>query len=211
MIRFLLLTALIVVSNCCNKKPSINNDTYKTNYLKYKSKFDSNIINQFPLKIDSKKYDLISNGNLDKNDVGLFLIEYDVADNVISELEKKYIRETKKIYSNKEDCLLKVNRFETIETKQNMEVVDSVFHDMNCVYDKYPIPNFIDYNIPNKSDFWKDETFSIYVLESKNGVKFKKFEMLPNKQMPIHWSNGYSKGYAIDKLKKTVIYWTIIW
>ena len=59
------------------------------------------------------------------------------------------------------------------------------------------------------SKYLKD--FEIYVLESKFGNHFKEFNLKPNSQMPVNWKNGYSKGFAVDKLNKIVIYWGIIW
>jgi hypothetical protein len=35
--------------------------------------------------------------------------------------------------------------------------------------------------------------------------------MKPAYQMPKQWQNGYSKGIAISKEKRTVVYWTVIW
>jgi hypothetical protein len=208
---YILPVVLLFFVNCCNKKPSIIIEVDKNNYLRFKNQFDSKLVNHFPLKILSKKYDLVSNGNLDKNDIGLFLIEYDVKDDVISELEKKYKNKIKKKYSNKDDCLLKVNMFETIETKENLKIVDSTFVDLGCYNDKHPVPNFIDYSLHHKTDFWNDENFIIYVLDSKKGVIYEKFQIGKNFQMPKEWTNGYSKGFAIDKFNKTLIYWAIIW
>ena len=49
------------------------------------------------------------------------------------------------------------------------------------------------------------------MIEAKSGKYFKNFDILPNPQMPLDWQNGYSKGLAINKKRKTIIYWGIIW
>ena len=39
----------------------------------------------------------------------------------------------------------------------------------------------------------------------------EEFKMTPNPQMPANWKNGYSKGIAVNRGKKTLIYWGVIW
>jgi hypothetical protein len=117
-------------------------------------------------------------------------------------------------YSSTADCLLIVNRFETFETDDKLEVpkIDSTKLENECEVDLLPIPNFIDYHYLNKkNDLKLDEDFEIYVLESDRGNHFETFKLGQAPQMSTKWKNGYSKGIAVNEKKKTVIFWSIIW
>jgi hypothetical protein len=214
MIKFnILLVSLVVAFNSCSDKKTFNNVTNQR-YLTFKSQFDSTLVNHFPSVLNSSDNLTVSNTNSEKNDVGLFLYEYNLSSNSIKDLEKKIIQQNKSVYNNKDLCLLIVNRFETVRTKDSLEMVeirDSSLVDKPCYKKLLPIPNFIDFSIANNIDFWKDENFKIYVLNAEAGNFYKKFDLQPNPQMPKEWGNGFSKGVAINKVKNTVIYWSIIW
>lgn len=217
MMKFVLVSlSFFFIVSSCDKKNTLNFDERSDSlkYSNYKKQFDSNVINQFPEKIDSKEYFILSNTNIEKNDVGLFLVEYNLSENEMRKVLKKNSVFFLKKYSSKDSCLFKVNRFETIETRENykiVEIYDSSLISNPCFKKSYPIPNFIDYSIATKKDFWENENFDIYVLEAKSGNHFKEYDMQPNPQMPIQWQNGYSKGIAVSEEKKTLIYWSIIW
>lgn len=208
-----LLVALVVTLNSCNDRKTFNNVTNQR-YLTLKSKFDSTLVNHFPTTLNSSDNFAVANTNFEKNDVGLFLFEYNLSSKSIKDLEKKIIQNYKSVYTNKDLCLLIVNRFETERTKDSLEMVeirDSSLIDKPCYKKLLPVPNFIDFSISNNVDFWKDKSFKIYVLTAESGNHFKQFELQPNPQMPKGWENGFSKGVAINKTKNTVIYWSIIW
>ncbi len=207
------LISLIIAFNVCSDKKTFNNVTNQR-FLTFKSQFDSTLVNHFHNALNSTDNLTVSNTNSEKNDVGLFLFEYNLSSNSIKDLEKKIIQKNKSVYTNKDLCLLVVNRFETIRTKDSLEMVeikDSSLIDKPCYKKLLPILNFIDFSIANNLDFWKDENFQIYVLNAESCNFYKKFDLEPNPQMPKGWENGFSKGVAINKTKKTVIYWSIIW
>lgn len=209
----ILLVTLLVVFNSCSDKKTFNNVTSQR-YLTFKSQFDSTLVNHFPRVLNSTDNLTVSNTNSEKNDVGLFLFEYNLSENSIKNLEKKIAKQSKSVYNSNDLCLLIVNRFETARTKDSLEIVeikDSSLIDKPCYKNLLPIPNFIDFSIANKTDFWKDESFKIYVLNAQSGNHFIKFDLQPNPQMPNKWANGYSKGIAINRAKKTAIYWSITW
>ncbi len=217
MIKFnLIIISFFLAFNGCSDKKSFNGKLNGENekYLEFRKQFDSTLINHFPMKLNSVENLITSNSNTEKNDVGLFLFEYDLPENEIKSLEKKFAKNSIATYSAKDLCLLKVNPFETIKTKDSLEVVeitDSTLINKPCYKNLLPIPNFIDFSIAKKTDFWNDKSFSIYVLDAKSGNHFKEFDLQPNPQMPEKWKNGFSKGVAINKQKRTVIYWSIIW
>lgn len=196
----------------CNSKAV--NKWADNNYHTSKKKYDSLLVNHFPLKLPQHPNNVIDNNNISKNDVAFMLYEYNVStstiDSVLSKISGKFIDK----YNAKDSCLLIVNRFETIESNANMgevKISDSTLINKECYKSIYPIPNFIAYNYPATGDLKLDESFDIFVLEAKKGNHFSAFELLPNPQMPIDWGNGYSKGIAISKKKRTLIYWAIIW
>lgn len=217
MIKFniILFSILLSLSGCNNKKTfNYSRNDNQESYVEYKKEFDSTLVNHFPDKINYVEHTKILNTNREKNDVGLFLIEYQVPKEAIKELEKKFSKKIKYTCTNKDECLLVVNRFETKRTKDSLEIVtveDSSKVNNPCYKNLLPVPNFIDFSVLRNTDFWKDENFIIYVLDAKSGNHFKKFNLESNPQMPDDWKNGYSKGIAIDKQKGTVIYWSIIW
>lgn len=211
----IIFTFFLSFNSCNNKKAISNNlDNNQDSYLEYKKEFDSTLVNHFPNKIEYVESLKILNTNSEKNDVGLFLIEYKVPKDSIELLEKKISKDLKYKYDNREKCKFIVNRFETKRTKDSLEIVN--IEDMSkvndpCYKNRLPIPNFIDFSIQTNTDFWNNENFDVYVLDAKSGSYFEKFKLEPNPQMPDDWKNGYSKGIAIDNQKGTVIYWSIIW
>ncbi|MFB3387491.1 hypothetical protein [Flavobacterium sp. LAR06] len=117
-------------------------------------------------------------------------------------------------YTSKDSCMFLVNRFETKDTYENIkrvEILDTLSVDKDCYKNKYPVPNFVVYNVTDESNRPLDNNFDIYVIDAKSGKHFKNFDLLPDPQMPLDWQNGYSKGIAINKKRKTIIYWGIIW
>ncbi|HCW07990.1 MAG TPA: hypothetical protein DGG95_11575 [Cytophagales bacterium] len=75
-----------------------------------------------------------------------------------------------------------------------------------------PIPSFSLY----EKDFGLnsvrlDKDFSIYVLESKRGEYMIKENLTTKNKVPDNWKNGFSRGLAINKEKKEVLYWLTMW
>lgn len=213
MIKFNVIIALLVLlCNSCTNKNSFSNVT-NDNYLEAKNQFDSILVNHFPTTLNSNNNLTVSNTNSEKNDVGLFLFEYNLSEENIKKIKKK-VQSALSQYNINDSCLLIVNRFETIKTKDSLELVeikDSSLIDKPCYNKRLPIPNFIDFSIANSIGFWEHKNFEIYVLDVGSGNHFNRFNLYPNIQMPKNWKNGFSKGIAIDETKKTVIYWSIIW
>ncbi|WP_306352605.1 hypothetical protein [Flavobacterium sp. '19STA2R22 D10 B1'] len=206
----LIFSISFLTFSCVNQ-----NFEFNEKYLKDRSEFEASLINFFPKKIMTNPAKVISSKDLSKNDVAIMVYEYNadpkVVDSVINYMEKKKVVK----YNSRNSCLLIVNGFETIETYENIEkaiIKDSTQINKECYKGLLPIPNFINYNYPNKKNELKlDGNFDIYVLEAKSGNHFKEFDLQPNPQMPSEWKNGYSKGIAVSKEKHTIIYWSIIW
>lgn len=204
----------IFLNSCNSQNKNSDENSY---YLKSKAEFDTLLVSHFPQSLSTSSRIITNSKNVDKNDIGFMLVEKNVRDasfdSIVKSLEvKKY---TKYLASDK--CLLVVNSYETIKTyeeRMEPELLEKLRVKQDCKQDLLPIPNFIEYNITNSLDFNSEmylKGFEIYVLESKSGNHFKEFDLKPDAQMPDNWKNGYSKGFAVDKLSKTVIYWGIIW
>lgn len=198
----------------CNSQNKNSDEKY---YLKSKAEFDTFLVSHFPQSLSTSSRIITNSKNVDKNDVGFMLVERNVSemsfDSIVKSLEaKKYTK-----YLSSVECLLVVNSYETIKTYEERtkpELLENLRIKQDCKEGLLPIPNFIEYNIANSLEFNKEnylKDFEIYILESKSGNHFKEFNLKPNAQMPVNWQNGYSKGFAVDKLNKTVIYWGIIW
>ncbi len=203
------------VLTSCNSQS--RNDDENLYYLKSKAEFDPFLTSHFPQFLSTSSRIVINSKNVDKNDVGFMLVEKNVSDTSIDSIaksleEKKYTK-----YLSSDECLLVVNSCETIKTYEERtepELLEKLRIKQDCKDGLLPIPNFIDYNIENSLEFNSEnylKGFEIYVLESKSGNHFKEFSLKLDAQMPDIWKNGYSKGFAIDKSNKTVIYWGIIW
>lgn len=209
---------ILLVFESCSQKALENSEGKtldKDEYAEYKRDFDFEFINHFPLKVIFPEYLIVNRTNKEKNDVGLILYQYGLNLGIIDTIESKVIKNGFLAkYKSTDSCLLVVNRFETFETHKNVvkpPIIDSSLVDRKCYEKKYPIPNFIDYSLPNtKIGLKLDDSFDLFVFEAKPKPN-NRFELQPSPQMPSNWKNGYSKGVAISKRNKTVIYWAIIW
>lgn len=210
--------SIIIAIHGCKNRVEFDSESLKkvnSDYSRFKSKFDESLINHFPKKVTHIVNFVICKTNIKKNDIGLYLVESKLSDEEIKNLEKQ-IDDSHFVakYTSKDTCLLKINSFETFESLENykvVEIIDTTLVNKPCYKDKHPIPNFWDYSIERKVNFWKDENFTIYVYNAKSGNFSKNFELQSNPQMPIEWKNGYSKGVALSKEKRTIIYWCAIW
>ena len=208
----LLCFLLFVIS--CKKNVSIGG-----NQLNEKmAKFDSKLIDHFPHKNISNEYDEIVNENVRKNTIGILFYEYNVNSNYLDSLEIACKTKSIARYKNSDSCLLLINQFETAKTYSESEEVFIDFEkrktevNKDCYKNKLPIPKFLDYRfINNTSRTYLNDNFEFYILGANNKDFFKKFDLISNPQMPDNWSNGYSKGIAISKKDRCVIFWGVIW
>lgn len=206
-LRLLLITFIFVSCNgqVVSKK---DNNVYNS----AKNEFDPILVSHFPKKLIKYPYTIVNNKNIDKNDICFMLYNYEVDNLKIDSVLNKYHFVAN--YTSKDSCMLIINRFETQDTyenSKNVEIGDTLLVNKDCYKNKYPVPNFAVFNHTDPDDLKIENNFDIYVIEAKSGKYFKNFDVLPNPQMPLDWQNGYSKGLAINKKRKTIIYWGIIW
>lgn len=206
------VTLLIILVNMF----SCNTNSHNKILNEHLNKFDKNFTSHFPREIHSNNYDVITHESVRKNDIGIYLYEYDAKLERIDSLLNYYNDNSVKMYTNSSDCLLIVNRFENIKTYEETDNIVLDYETRNkqnksCYRDEYPIPNFIDYRFLNEnSNTFLGKDFNIYVLESGK-KQFIKYDLIPNPQMPEIWSNGFSKGVSISKKQNIVIFWSILW
>ncbi|MHC5310900.1 hypothetical protein ACYSNM_12720 [Myroides sp. LJL116] len=183
-------------------------------YIGFKNKFDSSLVDHFPEKLIRLGYSLSFMTDIRKDNIGLYLYQYNVPkieiDSLVTHLEKRdYLHK----YNSSEDCLLKVNPFETIESLEsydNIKLEEGIEIERSCYADKLPIPNFVDFQKEIEVDIWQEDEFDIYVFQAEKGIFYNGLEVA-SQQMPKEWGNGYSKGMAISKQHKIVMYWMVIW
>ena len=211
--KIILLNVITLCILSCNNRSIDSSDNQK--YVEAKNSFNKELVDHFPKTVTSYPFQTVNNKNTSKNDVGFMLCEYEKdlknIDSVVRSIEKKSLAK----YSSNDSCLLIVNRFETLKTYENREdvtITDSTKINQDCFNNLYPIPNFIVYEVAKKKNgIYLENNFDIYVLEVKKGNCFKEFKMMPNPQMPVNWENGCSKGIAVSRERKTLIYWSVIW
>jgi len=74
----------------------------------------------------------------------------------------------------------------------------------------YPVPRNAIYDF-DSDKLLKRENCEVALIDYKSGI-FAESKYLDEKEyLPDKWRNGYSKGYAFDNNKQTIMYWLIIW
>lgn len=210
---------LSIFLNACGNYPANTiKDERSIEYQRQKAGFNAKFINQFPRELETDSAFASSNLDLSNNNIGLILYEYGVDNKkinaILAKLQKdKFIGK----YSANDTCLLIVNPFQKsndLKTFNEPSLPKYYAKELEkkCNVAKYPIPNFIDYKYSSKNlNIKLEDDFDIYVLEAKPGLYFTQYDLKPDIQMPKNWQNGYSKGIAVNKEKRTVIYWSIVW
>lgn len=211
----ILLTGLLFYLNVSRKNPmSPYVDIEYQNELKL---FDSKFTNHFPKEIESNNTSYSTSHDISISHPGIWLktiVDEDNFDTLLNYLQKKSIAK----YSTVDTCLLIVdqhltekNHLDYDKNLRNSQTVD--IPDKPCHKDKHPIPNFWRsfFHETNDTQVGLEKTYSLFVLESEKGM-FMDVEKLPNgKYTPKDWEHGYTKGVAMDKDSRTVIYWFDIW
>ncbi len=56
-----------------------------------------------------------------------------------------------------------------------------------------------------------NKEFQIYIIDAKQGMYVNSDLLSKENLMPENWKHGFTKGYAISKKERTIIYWTVVW
>jgi len=155
--RIFLIFIFLIFNSCNNKQNSFKELASNIEYLNYVEKFDKELTEHFPKKLNAKIYSIQSTTIEEKNDIGLILIinftEFERFEKTKNDIIAQNV---KAVYNNKDEDLLKINSFETKETKENLIIINNI--DTNLINpllfeNKFPIPNFINYSIYNNTIF----------------------------------------------------------
>ena len=210
LLLYLALTALI----SCGRTNSHNESNTKV-LNDHKAKFPDELTDHFPLTIETSDVNIVCNTNQKKNDVGLYLYEYNLDQDDIQLLVKRLRSKAVRSYPSTAPCLLVVNRFEAKASYENVapvSITDSTLIERECYTNLLPVANFISYQKSQAGYATAlGKGFTIYVLDAKPREESEEYPLAPSHQMPGKWKNGYSKGIAVNEKEGTVIYWAVIW
>jgi len=109
--------------------------------------------------------------------------------------------------SYNDSCVIKVpNRFEG-DYNVNSTLIKH-YELNNCIFisDFSGIIDFMEYDIDS---FTRD--FMFYIIENKPGQYLEKERLLLDSGIPEPWSNGLSRGIAINDQTEEIIFWVEIW
>lgn len=218
---FINIIVIIFITGCLQNsqstKPVDEEEMLKhitKEYIQVKTSLDRKLVNHFPQKLDSNYITFTNSASLLSPPIGLKLI-------------KKYkdTSEWKKLfniaiakYSAKDTCLLVVNRFankDNYSTNIKLSRKDSIIINRDCYNMRYPIPNFWHNKFTTKSTAYRlPADFEMIVIDAKPGIYFNQEDFEEDRIsqfMPDQWKHGYSRGIAISKVRRVIIYWVIIW
>lgn len=187
-------------------------DSFKIDLDTAKSHFPKELIEHFPDRM-TLPAGYIQGFESDENNVSLIL-EQEYEDNILDTIQDYFQYRALAVYPADESCLFVVNRFAHNSSKGVMynRYNSEMERPASCSDDYLPVPNFWEKTkatLTTPSRLPKD--FTIYVLEANKATIGKELNSRWERWMPDDWKNGYSKGIAINKNSKEVLYWTIMW
>lgn len=173
-------------------------------YRKSLKVFDNEEIKHFPDRIKGQLKYIIKTLPFDTVEYFTKSLQvcFEVSSKELITEENKY-KSSYLIAKNSDSC--------NIVIASNKEVFDRI--DNNCSNNNPPIIDFSDYNnaFNNDSSIYLNDNYEIYVIEAKQGMFLDKEYLKKIAYLPSKWKHGCSRGIAINKIKKRIIYWTIIW
>lgn len=208
-VGFLILIVL-VVSGCF----SIPDPDYKSQMTRIPPVFRDHFPRQLPNEGLST---LITNTDTTSHCIYYFLLQYD--DDSISKIDTNNLgKQVLASYKAADTNIISIKR--RIVTSWNPEKKRYYSDKIRDNRYYYPIPYFetedLTFYKGATKDIYSDETnsglsedFMIYVFDFKTGNYWKGLH--PKDYLPGNWENGYSKGIAINKVKKVSIYWFVVW
>lgn len=163
--------------------------------------FPSESTKHFPKKVGRNAI-IIYNEDLKNNSINLYLTKLNISDDEINTVIKKL--NIIKVYKGNNSNLLIINK------NEKKEGYFSEFPDIDSSLEKgeIPLPNFVDFD----KNIFANSNYEYYIIHFDNKKRmFKKQVLNENVSMPNKWQNGISYGFAVDKVKKNIIYWVAIW
>ncbi|MGY6561493.1 MAG: hypothetical protein ACXITV_05255 [Luteibaculaceae bacterium] len=205
-ISYLILFALFFVSTGC----ICENHFHK----KYLNSIDEIFIDHFPEKVCAE-YSFSRTFVGDFGPTGAILV-VQLDQSEIDSISNHFTKQSKKNYLSTDPCLLVVNKFTTKENRfshhkvlaeKKLEYVNKV-----CLNNKLPVPNFFKLDFATETTTCRlPEDYVLYVLDAEPGIFGEAKQRVKTNYMPSDWIHGYSKGVAVSKKSKQLIYWYILW
>ena len=216
-----IIVGFVLLSGCLNqvktKTPEeliakgltnkINND-----YREAKSFFPIEFVKFFPSSIDSNYIDFSYGISPEIGPLHLFLVKSIIGSK--NDKINKLITNSITNYNSVDSCLLVTNRFATRERYYNVKLTqkEKKIINLSCYKNKYPIPNFWQYDFSTEKNECKlPDGYILYVLDAKPGKCVADSLLTDGGFMPDNWKHGYSKGISISYNRTEIIYWLIIW
>jgi hypothetical protein len=206
----LIAYTLLIASGCLN----VPDHDYKSRLTKIPQFLRDHFPDQLP---DNGPSTLITNTDTTSHCISYFLLQY--VDDSATKFDISYLgKQVLATYHAADTNIISIKR-ETV-TYWNPE--KKKYYTDKKRDDKYyyPIPYFETENNPFHKGDIKDiyssesssglsEDFMIYVFDFKTGNYWKGSK--PSDYLPEGWTNGYSKGIAININKKILIHWFVVW
>lgn len=207
--KYILTGILIFLIIACSVKSNNRIDNKNFNYINYKKEFKENLIAFFPDSLNEQD-SYMKNIDYSINSIQFMVTCRDIEG--IDNLSNKYEKQAKQVYAADDTCLLVVNGYINETNYYKADDVRDKDVAISCDESFLPVPNF--FNLKFEKSVAKTKLpqgFYIYVLDSEPGNFWDNDMLKPSRSMPKKWENGYSKGVAISKKRKEIIYWIIIW
>jgi len=175
---------------------------HQAQYIESYKSFNKELISHFPKKVPNNCISATYGSPKYINEYSSFT-EFSLTIQISSKekfekLKSQLEKDAKVIKNSMDSCLI------IVDSKENQNT-------MSC--DKYyPIPQETIFEYDNKNDKrLRLENCEIALIDYKSGIFIKSKYLTRKESLPENWENGYSKGYAFNNNKQTIMYWLIIW
>ncbi len=167
-------------------------------------KFEEDFINHFPkMKSEMVYYEYTMNLPNEFKQYGANKKEVYKYKGAIKYFVETLVNSSKTKVSYDDSCVIVL----PVRYSKNIDIgkpnINSRLHDSSVV-----IPN-----ISEMSDYltFESSDFVFYILENKAGEYLEKQDLFTDNIMPRPWTNGYTKGVAINQTQELVMFWIDIW
>lgn len=204
---YILIVGSLIQCNS-NKTESLD---YRRSISIAKSNFSDSLTSHFPDRVlGAFRLTTVAPSKCVENGrCGIELI-IQLNDSIEADLEER-ITSMGLIKNSFDDCNLIVNP--ASDSSDCDRFLDSLI--VHCSYFKSVLPNFPQVLNTSKllipQEYIDIKKFDIYVQEAIAGSFLKEENLTVGRGLPSEWRNGFSKGFAIDRENKKVLFWLEMW
>ena len=189
---------LLTLQSCLN----MTEPEFQAQYIESYKSFDKELVNHFPKKIPNNWISVVYGGpkyiNKYSSTTEFSLTIQISSKEKFEKLKNQLKKEAKVIKNSMDSCLI------IVDSKENQNT-------MSCNR-YYPVPQEAIFEYKNKNDGWiRLKNCEVALLDYKPGIFIKSKYLTRKENLPKDWENGYSKGYAFNNKKQTIMYWLITW